>query len=388
MSPLEGLNDEALDTLKPTGEFVTPPSGDTPPGGALTVVVEPPEDNREIDALVASLSNYDVTLQTAEDGLTKLHSMDEVANLVLASESIGQSEADEVLKIMPRLSDDVAPISDYTEVPTRTKLIETKAFVTRTLAEEKRTALECCINFLKTEFAHGEMLLKYLSETRLPAIYSDLEALRLESLEDLVNVGVSMNFLHYTTDNHPTLVDFRTRTITRYSTSENFATIPASHPSDGLMKALDDALRAEDFKLFYEATSPVTYTIDTMMALLRSSRISEDGSTPHSYQSLLCYFAGNSAMRALNCLVDCAVSGSLRPLNPNGSVEQANVGQVVAAILNADLSDEDRLKALTVSMPDIRQAMANILVLHRFCAALTPVLQHTCSLFSCYRQAL
>ena len=195
------LNDEALSELNDDADYLT--DGNSKDTIKDTIVVacdnkvdlDVPDD---IDAAVSALDGYDVELQTSKDDVVKVTALDDLANTVLAQETISQADAEEVERVYGGLYENVASQKEFTQTPTSVNLKETQQYVEATLEATKTAAINRHKEYLVKTYDHATCLLKCLNEKLLPELLDELAKLREQSTADLAKASVSKNFLVYT----------------------------------------------------------------------------------------------------------------------------------------------------------------------------------------------
>ena len=291
-----GLNDDTLSELQPTDNFITPPSSDDSSLPPAVVSVETPtavssegkDDYYQV--AVDELSKYDVQLKTTEDGLTRLHDLDRVTDTVLAAESIGQSDAEEVNRLLPALSEEVAPPKQFTELPTRTNLTETKAFISQAVASEKDTLVSGFMAIVDAELA-------VLAPIDIPLLVNRtleaLEGLRQAAILDIAKVGVSKKFYFYR-DEPKELIDVRHYPIRGLMESRAEEGTELEIPGAGLACSLTTALTCDDFVKFMKRGS-VAYRSPEGALIRMQDRDGDTDRHQWSYMELLSYLVTGEA---------------------------------------------------------------------------------------------
>ena len=194
------LNDEALNELHDDGEYLTHAEGQVVSLGDATVITDdetgllPPKN---IDEAVEKLSDYDVKIQTNVDKVVKLHDLQDVADTVLASESIGQSDAKEIERTYGGLYDNVATRQEYSEVPTKVNLAPTQDYVAQRLGSYKEDAVASCRAYIEETYEAAVSLNTFFHGGAIAKVVALFEELQQTALADLPLASKSNKFLHY-----------------------------------------------------------------------------------------------------------------------------------------------------------------------------------------------
>lgn len=256
------LNDAALDDLDQEADYLTQGEGEAASIGVARVVTDDELDvkvPKEVDEAVSALSDYDVQIQTTKDDVTKIHELSDVANTVLAQETISQADAEEVNRVYGGLYEEVASAKEYTQAPSSINLQQTKDFVKEKLEDVKQTAIQRHQEYMSKTFTHASCLLKCLKEDLLPELYEDMEVARRHALSDLAEASVSKKFVIYSTprmnkegevSQPPRLVDLKTLAMYDSVRREEYE-LPASLqslPSDDDVHKLRDVFHGAVFR--------------------------------------------------------------------------------------------------------------------------------------------
>lgn len=282
------LNADALDELDQETTFVKEPEIDDHIKDRAIVKVEQPDDDAAIKSMIV-LQDYDTTLQTTENGVSRLHSLDEITETVLASETINQSTAEELSRVFESFSETVAPSNEFTQVPTRTHLKATQNFVQSEIQKEQQEVLNSFVQFINTEAKEAQALLNCISDERYPQVAEQLEELNHQAILDLKEASQSRNFLLYNRKNE--LVDFRLRTIHGGIGYEDFENIPEAFPAETLIRGLFRSFNDLEFRDLH--ATAYAFNRLNQEELMKDYQKDRDVYVDFNYLSLLSYFAEN-----------------------------------------------------------------------------------------------
>lgn len=302
MSPLNGLNDDTLNTFGDTDGFIKTPDASNEDSPNAVVIVENKAPLNDPSELVAQLDQYDVTLQTTEDGLTKLHDLEDIEKLVLSTETISQSLAQDVANALPSLEEEVAPVALYTNAPTKTNLAATQNFVKRETAALASSTAQQVAEFIAQDLGKFKVLNDEFINNTLPALTAVLDKVRGEALTDLQTVPTSKAYLAYRkdTDMRQVLIDFRIAPLRSWPCPTQLLTsTPNGFPGLDVVNALDTILSTTVLSGFFARLDWAPVGIYN----LATSRDVDADIVRHSYLSLLQLFASNQVGLVLETLV-------------------------------------------------------------------------------------
>lgn len=191
-----GTGDPA--TVTPSGEPVL----DNPEGNTLAVIAEPSGSGDKTDdpeALVKQMEESQTEIATTVNNITRVHDLDEVAQQVLAQESISQSDVEKVDKAFGGFIGEQANLNEFTEAPSRVGLTQVKTFVTSKLEAEKTTTEEQYLAFISSTKDQAAKLLVYLNGF-VPEVVRALDLLQEKALRDLPRASKCNRFWSYTVD--------------------------------------------------------------------------------------------------------------------------------------------------------------------------------------------
>lgn len=283
------LNADALDELDKETTFVKEPEIDDHIKDKAIIKVEQPEDGDVAVKSMIVLQDYDTSLQTTENGISRLHSLDEITETVLSSETINQSTAEELSRVFESFSETVAPSNEFTQVPTRTHLKATQNFVQSEIQKEQQEVLNSFIQFINTEANEAQALLNCITDERYPQVAEQLEELNHQAILDLKEASQSRNFLLYNRKNE--LVDFRLRTIHDGIGYEDFENIPEAFPVETLIRGLFRSFNDLEFRDLH--ATAYAFNRLNQEELMKDYQKDRDVYVDFNYLSLLSYFAEN-----------------------------------------------------------------------------------------------
>lgn len=234
------LNDDAVDDLGDGRTVALPGTPDADKPDAL-VIINQNADAEDTEQAVRELDQYHATLQTVVDGVTRLHDMDEVTDMVLSSESIGQRDVMRLMKHYPMLSVHVAETAAYTETPSRTNLAATQRYVEREHTAQKLSLTEQFKIFASENLAKIQHRLDRMMEHHLPELQHRAMRLSEQAVADQSVARDSRRFLRYA-ENGKTLLDLRLQPLSVLASMKE--ALPG-FPSLGA-QALDRILRSDE----------------------------------------------------------------------------------------------------------------------------------------------
>ena len=366
------LNDDALADLSKEDGFVTTPeeavAEEKPP---LLVNVVDKDNNKNTEEAAELLSNYDVTLKTAEDGLTRLHSMDEVVDTVMASESISRSDAFRLVKVFESFAETVGSPSEFTETPSQTNYKATQRFVVSEVSKEREAALATVEKFVNTELAQAQLLLKGLAEMLLPDLFATLDRLRTDALCDLNKAALSKAFLCY--DKDKTLVDLRQRSFNCWADYDESTTCPKHMPSTELMRQMQQVIAQDDFRrLLHNAesfgSSPIA-KIQWSLAQPTPAPIS------WNYLEMLAFYASGRALDLLSTLTEL-IGEQAPPLYDK-------IGEIMVVKSDPD----SKISVLRDFMPELREHLSLLMGLYRYQVVMRSVAHYSSEVMSVFRMS-
>ena len=370
-----GLNDDTLDELQATDSFVEKPSSDdgSLPEKIVEVAVPDKLPDEAKDAYYAKavdeMTAYDVQLQTTEAGVTRLHDLDRVADTVLATESIGQSDAEEVARLLPALSEEVAPPSQYTEIPTKTNLIATQSFVSKAVESERNEVLG---KFLEIVDAELSTLAPIDTCAIVAQLLEGLEVLRQAATLDLAKVSVSKNFYAYREGNTE-LLDLRHYGLGNLTTDiPKFSDGPKFLPTVDISRLANDALTNNDF-MFFNARGSSSYRCPESDLNRLGECSDRDRRFSWTYMELLTYLASGEA------------GVKLAEIHLAYEATKTLVSENVEAV-KAIVDSPAQLVKVDEVLPLVRRLTTQSIALLRLCVALKAVVTYSREVLDVLRQ--
>ena len=260
--------------------------------------VSPDSTDAEYHDLVTKLDQSKVVLTSIEDNVKRVFDMQDVADVVLAQESICFEDIVNVATVFPEVYDEVSPKETYTAAPTKTNLEETANYVSSKLEEEKLSLVASQKAYILETLTDASQVYAWLSERAIPEVLERLETIRTLALKELPLVINSNSFLMYQEEKSaemktlPELIDLRYRSL-RYIDYEG------SNPGESLLPSdlREEAVRLSEIiantwtKSFIKNISSVSKdTIDFLHRSWHAEGIStsEGGNFPKvSYLDLL-----------------------------------------------------------------------------------------------------
>lgn len=197
------LNDDAdLELLDQTAGYLQEPnekSDDNLPD--LTISAGPAPDEAgevEVQQALDSVANYDVKIKAVQDKDAAVHDLDDIIELVQATETVDQGIAARANQALsPILGDDsLLNVNQFTQVPTKvgsSALLDKLRRVTAEASDEKRQALK---DFLELEVPHIKVITSHLV-TLMPELIQRYESLQDLAAANMPTVSRSKNFLYY-----------------------------------------------------------------------------------------------------------------------------------------------------------------------------------------------
>lgn len=195
------LNTEAMDDIQGDADYLTTDEGKSAKDGTVRIIADDHLDvnvPKDIDEAVSALDGYDIQIQTTKDDIVKIRELDELSGIIMAQETISQSDAEEVERVYGGLYDNVAQAREYTQSPSSVNLKETKAYMATALKETTESAISRHREYLTKTYEHAMCLLTCLNEKLIQETLGEFDELREQSRKDIASAAVSTNFLVYT----------------------------------------------------------------------------------------------------------------------------------------------------------------------------------------------
>ena len=298
------LNDDAMVDLNEEADYLTDDEGKAASAGIVRVETEDGLDLKvppEIDQAVSALSDYDVQIQTTKDDVTKIYELDDVANTVLAQETIGQADAEEIERVYGGLYENVASKEEYTTAPSSINLKETKEYIEEKRAMFEVEAIQRHKDYLQKTSEQAICLLQCLNEKVVPETMEMLEQLRRLSQDDLTKASVSKKFLIYTKEvkndkgevtRSPELIDLKKQRLYDSIKREEYE-IPEwlmCLPEDDDIRKLREVFHSAQFRKLMSETNAYRDVLDSLHNDFHRTYGKEDRYTL-TYIELLMVFA-------------------------------------------------------------------------------------------------
>ena len=257
-SSLGGLNDETYATLAENAPDVKEPDLDDP-NPVMAILPEAPPEPDAVDAAVAAMPNYDAKIVSMTDKVAKVYDVQKLATQLLATESISQSDAEEIVGVLPGLQDEVATVKEYSQVPTRTNLTATQNYVQSKEAELVNELDAELKDFLKGEFT---ALISLRMADAVAPIAQSLTKLMELSREDLVAVGASKNFFGVKASGNDRTVDLRELPLRDMAVLSNYAALPSFIPHYIIVMGLNEISSSHIFGAYHQLCCPEVQSPD------------------------------------------------------------------------------------------------------------------------------
>lgn len=253
MSLLEGgLNDNVLDDLNPT-DGITPPSAtdDNKP----VVIVDPEKPDAEVDmtATIEQLDGFNTKLVSLQGDVAHVHDLETVVSQIMVAESISASDIEDVEHVLPEITTEVADKRTFTELPSKTNLVEVQRYVAEKLDEERKATLGEIKEFLETTY--GPVL--RVSHTDLKnSVHEGLLALQRTGLRDLPIAVASNKFM--VTDpsieeGSAKFINLAKMPLSKWKERERYLDAFESFPHYAVSNGLHHALENPYFTAFYDS---------------------------------------------------------------------------------------------------------------------------------------
>ena len=322
----KSLNDQAMDDLHEEADYLTEDEGKAASLGTVRVETEEALDlkvPKEVDQAVSALSDYDVQIQTTKDDITKVYELEDVASTVLAQETIGQADAEEIERVYGGLYDNVASKQEYTAAPSSINLKETKNYVEERKALFESEAIQRHKDYLKNTSEQAYCLLQCLYESVYPETMDMLEQTRRVCIEDLSKASLSKNFLIYTKETRndkgevtrmPELIDLKTLRLYDSIKREEY-TIPDTLqclPDDDDVRKLREVFHSNQFRKLMTESSLYRDVLESLHRDFHNYSGSREECYDLTYVDLLTVFTSGKIeeylQKAFEALADVAKS--------------------------------------------------------------------------------
>lgn len=204
---LTGLNDAAMNELKPTDGITDPSSIDA--SGGTTVIVDvntdPVDVNGDAETLISNLSEFEVVVKDSDDLNGEIVRLEDVSNAVFGLETINLSDVRHYLSMIDNEGkeveaqlDNVVPVASYTEEKSSLNLDVTKKFFKGRVEEVRRKSEELALTFFN-ERCDAFLNAAAQLEASLKAEIDEQNLLSVKSAPYLGSSMASNNFYAYVT---------------------------------------------------------------------------------------------------------------------------------------------------------------------------------------------
>lgn len=252
------LNDEAIDDLNAESDYLTHEEGKVASVGDVTVNASDDGEGVEVknpDNITALIDQEDIKIKTVTDSVETYHTYGEVADTILAQESISQSDSQYVEQHMPGLYENVSVKQGFTEGPTRVNLDKTKAYVSGQLESQRQAAIQVYNTYIQKQSASVALQKNALLTKTLSEMLDELERLRNQAVDDLSVTSISKNLVSVevsdsTTDGikQVTSKDLRTCCINSIAYGGETRINPK------IVADISNLLRSQDIEFLYKLT--------------------------------------------------------------------------------------------------------------------------------------
>lgn len=289
MSLEVSLNDEAVDDLHADGEYLTTAEGDMNNGGKALLVADPSmTDGGDLQEKISVLTGLDIEIQTTENDVDRVRDLETVAKTVLAQESISQSDAEQINRVVGGLFEKVAGPKEFTEVPTRANLIKVKEYVGAKVTEAKLDLLARHRKLTSSTFEAAVCLGEALTERLLPETIALYESLRQKAMADLEIASTTKALIYYkkrspNSTEPPLLIDLRNAWVNPSNLNKDLENADPDLPQDSDVSAFYQIIQSSSFRRLIKSAE-MAY-IDLPSVLKHS--IAQDTGAPSVYYSYL-----------------------------------------------------------------------------------------------------
>jgi len=297
MSPDTPLNEAAIEDLEQEGEYLTTSEGSgEAEGRALLITDHSVLNGDDLQKAISTLDGYDIDIQTTQDEVTKVRSLESVAKLVLAQESIAQSDAEEIERVVGGLYENVAGRKEFTELPTRAHLLKVKEYVGEKVNEAKGSLIARHRKLTVSTFDSALCLCTALNDSLLPEIISYLEQLRSMALSDLEVASKTKRLLYYAKRGNDSiqklnLADLRQIIIRPMTFQESYVNADPELPNEKALSGFYQAASNASLRKLISLSQMVYIDLPTSLKDSAAGRVSDGNVTGFSYLSLLGFLA-------------------------------------------------------------------------------------------------
>lgn len=198
-----GLNDDTLAELgSPTDGVTEPGENDTTVGTQTAIVDASSATPNATDVDVSPLVEMDTWVKTTVDGEEKLDRLQDVANIILAKESIAAADVEAMLSKLNdtdftnEFSETVDRIAGFTAVATNTNLQETQRFLEEKVRQNRAMIEQRYMEILNDRFTALEAAYSSVSEMSA-TVGTEMKALADLCKPALEHSAASKNYLAY-----------------------------------------------------------------------------------------------------------------------------------------------------------------------------------------------
>jgi hypothetical protein len=367
------LNDDVEAEIGRDADYLTTGDGEGASQGDALMVSDPTAVvHEDLEAELRSLDGMEVEIQTTVDGVTRLHDLKEVSDLVLTQESISLSDAEQVDMKIGGLFESVTR-KEFTEVPTRANLAEVRAYVADKSKAESDVVYERHAKLMATTFETAIGMADRLMGVMLPATIEAFNCLRTKSLKDIDIAVNAKNMLYYKRNSsdlnaHAQLVDLRNLMIYPMDLVSELDTDDVGFPEHCDLASFYEVILSSPFKMLMSAADMAS---GELVNVLRSSSGADRNSEVmnFSYLDILGSFSQgkvylflSNAMKSLKPIIEEAKC--VRAVSQEESTEI-----VPLAVLREQLSVVSSFYSLVIELEKYRA------VAHSFALRSEPIIE-------------
>lgn len=376
------LNEDIDTDLQTESDFITHPEG----AAAVqmgTIKIDATGENGvsdedEIEAVVKHLENYQVEIAAVSDKQKRLHDLKEVSNLVLASETISQSDVIALNHHVQQAEGlEEAPLNPvmFTQTPTRTGLTDVRMYILGLFKEADATSKELLERHLETELPHLEKIYVELVDSVVPELLVMFDELAYEAQDLQTKLSLSKVFYVYTQGaNGPseTVTDLRYMNL-RYPTREIYNDADGRYaPIVQVGKTYEDLFSLKCLKALFNHHSYVRGAHNGLIQALDRSYSHEEGGMLN-VSDLISLCAQRKLYQVLEQL--------LAQLKEVESSAKASI----AEYQKCDISDSDRICYTT---QEILKLVTDLTSIYRISTILRQIASAAQAYFKAYRTVL
>lgn len=245
------LNEDAVSDLHPAEVIVEDPKPEPTP--VVNVEVTPQDSAVDhADIITKELENYDVTLQTVENGVAHYFELEDVATTILAAESIGQADAEKLAAQYDDFVDVVGHAREFSQQPSKTNLKPTQQYLEEKIKTEAQVQCEALTNFMAKDLERVKLIVMQMKDNQIDELKEKLEGLRIKALADLDRVVKSRAYFTPNKD-QTRILDLRRSTLTSYSVDDS--AVSGLLPSKEILQQFDDLIGSAAFARLLKSAS-------------------------------------------------------------------------------------------------------------------------------------